>query len=147
MDLFQSFALVAFAAFAIPLKTRIPALLFFFMYLIENTYHDKLDGLYYYLFVATQDTLLTITFINMGFKKLYELTIISLVVSFYGWVIYELYLPPLSYNICAQMVMLFQIIALGKDNGYKALFGNFKRFILVCGAFFNNQKCAFKKKI
>lgn len=144
MNNFDLFALAAFAVFAIPNSTRQPAILLFFMCLIENTFHDKLDGLYYYLFVATQDAVLTIAFISMGNKKLSELSAISVAVSFYGWATYEMYLPSLSYDICAQMVITFQVIALGNDDGLKALIRNIKRFVLVFSAFFNNQKRIFK---
>lgn len=147
MDFFQLFALAAFAAFAIPSKTRVPALLFFFMYLIENTYHDKLDGLYYYLFVATQDYLLVMAFLKIKNKRLFLLSATSFTVSFYGWVIYEFYFAPTSYNFLAQLTMALQIAALGIDNGIKDYFGGFRRFMLVYRSFSINQERFSKSEI
>lgn len=140
MAYFDCFILSGFLFYALKKETRAVGLCFLVALISELTFHPILDGVLYYLFVATLETLLFIRFMNMNKLFLATVSLFAVCVHFYGFLIFELYLPPTSYNTLGSLVMVVQLFALGNDTGNGTLIGNIERLILVCRTILNNQK-------
>ena len=110
-------------------QRRTPALICALMLLVHDVFLSELDGLLYY----ASDALFCLMIITMISNlretpeliiKLHKIFLIGIVLNLYGWIIWMLYLSPVSYNIPFMLLYGSVIIALLSWDGVED--GNYR---------------------
>ena len=102
---------------------------------IHNYFLGDISGVFYYLSAGAFDFIvlaIICVFIrpNWFSNCIIGISIMSLILNFYGWIIYELYLPPTSYNIAFNALYLLAILVfLWKDSAHDT--GKNKRWAVL----------------
>lgn len=118
----------------------------------HNYFLGDISGVFYYLSAGAFDFIVLAIICIYAKPKWFSnqiigISTISLILNFYGWIIYELYLPPTSYNIAFNTLYLYAIlILLWKDSAHD--FGTNKRwaFLRLSHFKFNNACHPLHKK-
>lgn len=87
----------------------IPAVMFHFFAPYAGEWHYHIAGLFD---VLVSWVLSRLVFIDKMVKILATITLISLILNIAGWVIYELYLPPLAYDIAFNVLYAATILVI-----------------------------------
>lgn len=114
MNPFNWVYLIGFLCLCLPAKTRFNAAILFSMMLIYRLFVVNQIGLMYYGGAATLSTIAAVILFRdlRGNVLIAWLCACSVLANFYGWVIYEKYWEPWSYNYITLTITSLKLVVL-----------------------------------